>query len=521
MLLFVGFFAVSQSVYIDWQQCFGGTDIDGGLSIKALDNGHLIILSFTSSDDIDVSYNHGESDFWLFETDEFGNLLWEKSFGGSDDDLPVEIMLSTDGGFILFGETWSNDGDVSGNHGGLDYWLVKTDSLGNLLWQHCLGSSMNNIPSDMDMDDDGNIYVIGLSLGVGGDVTANNGSYDYWFLKINSLGEIVWDNNLGGAFGDFGMCIATTPDGGVIVGGLTDNGDVFCNTEPFNATAWLIKLDSANSIEWQQCYGGSYTENIIDLKTTNDGGYILLGLTNSNDGDVSGFHGQPGGPPYNFDIWVLKVDSIGGIEWQRCLGGTGNDNPDFIKLTPEGNYIVGGRTNSNNGDVSGNHSIGEYFDQWIVKLNPQGTILWQQCIGSSWDNALHDASVLSESEIIIIGSTPENNDGDVSCDFKGDGDAWVYKLIDTTVSITESELFNTEIKVYPNPANTLLNIDFPYDYKIQNTTIEILDINGKIVLSTQPLSVAIQLSIKKLNKGIYLVKIQNDRAFITRKIIIQ
>ncbi len=88
-------------------------------------------------------------------------------------------MISPDGGYVLFGETWSNDGDVSGNHGGADYWLVKTDSLGNLLWQRCLGSSMNNIPEDMDMDDQGNIYVIGSSLGVGGDVTANNGSYDY------------------------------------------------------------------------------------------------------------------------------------------------------------------------------------------------------------------------------------------------------------------------------------------------------------------------------------------------------
>ncbi len=292
-----------QSVYIDWQQCYGGTERDIGRSV-VLDNDYLIALSTSRSNDFDVSFNYGGVDFWLFKAGETGNILWEKSYGGSDDDLPIEIMISPDGGYVLFGETWSDDGDVNGNHGGADYWLVKTDSLGNLLWQRSLGSSMNNLPSDMDMDDEGNIYVIGLSLGVGGDVTANNGSYDYWFVKINSLGSIVWEKNLGGVYGDFGMCIATTPDAGVIVGGLTDNGDVFCNTEPFNATAWLTKLDSANNIEWQQCYGGSYTENIIDLKTTNDGGYVLLAITNSNDGDVSGFHGIAG-TPYNFDIWVI------------------------------------------------------------------------------------------------------------------------------------------------------------------------------------------------------------------------
>jgi hypothetical protein len=511
-----------QSVYIDWQQCYGGTKSDNGVSIALINDGHLISLSTSRSNDMEVSLNHGDIDFWLFETDETGNLLWEKSFGGSENDIPVKIMIAPDGGFVLFGETWSNDGDVSGNHGGADYWLVKTDSLGNLLWQRCLGSSMNNLPSDMDMDDEGNIYIIGLSLGTGGDVTANNGSYDYWFLKINPSGNIVWNKNIGGMYGDFGKSIATTPDGGVIVGGLTDSndGDVTCNTKVFNGTAWLVKLDSINNIEWQQCYGGTYTENIIDLKTTDDGGYILLGLTNSNDGDVIGFHGIAG-TSYNFDIWVIKTDSIGQIEWQRCLGGTQNETPDFIKITPEGNYLIGGTTNSNDGDVSGNHSNGDHYDQWLVKLNDQGTIMWQKCIGSGWNNSLSDAAVLSETEMIIFGGTPENNTGDIMCDYKGDGDAWMYKLIDTTVDINELELYNSKIKVYPNPANTLLNIDFPEKMDIRKTFVEIIDINGRVLINPKSLDNITQLDISKLNSGIYLVKIQNDKTFITRKIIKQ
>jgi len=209
------------------------------------------------------------------------------------------------------------------------------------------------------------------------------------------------------------------------------------------------------------------------------------------------------------------------MEWQRCLGGTNNENADFIKITPEGNYIVGGTTNSNDGDVSGNHSIGDYYDQWLVKLNPQGMIMWQKCIGSSWNNSLSDASILSESEIILIGSTPENNDGDVSCDFKGGGDVWLYKLIDTTVNINELELYNSKIKVYPNPAGSALNISFPENMDIRETYVEIIDINGRTLLKTKPLSDITQLDISKLKSGIYLVKIQNDRTFITRKIIIQ
>jgi hypothetical protein len=523
LLLITSILAISQSVNIEWQQCYGGTDADNGKSIKMLDNGHLITLSSTQSNDIDVSFNHGDFDFWLFRTDELGNLLWEKSFGGSAEDIPVEVMLSPDGGFILFGETWSNDGDVSGNHGGADYWLLKTDSVGNILWQRCLGSSMNNLPQDMDMDDEGNIYVMGLSLGVGGDVTSSNGGYDYWFTKISPDGLLIWDKNLGGSYSDNGLCITSTNDGGIIVGGIINDtdGDITCNQEPWNKTAWVVKLDSMNNIEWQQCYGGTYTESVVDIKSTNDGGYILLGLTNSNDGDVTDLHGIPGTND-NFDIWVIKTDSIGNIEWQHCLGGTHFDNAEFIEITPQGNYLVGGSTNSHDGDVSGNHSLNNNFDNWLIKLDSDGVILWQRCFGSISSNKQRGIYVISEMEFIIIGSPgSENNSGDVSCDLKGNIDVWMYKIIDTTVGINELELNNSEINIYPNPASKVLNIDFPNNYNIENTNIEIIDMNGKTILKSKPLSISTQLNIKKLNYGLYLVKIQKDNALITKRIIIQ
>lgn len=519
----MSFFAISQPLYIDWQQCYGGSNIDNGESVKILDNGNLITLATTRSNDFNVSFNHGDVDFWLFETDENGNLIWEKSFGGSAKDTPIEIMIAPDGGFVLFGETWSNDGDVSGNHGGVDYWLVKTDSLGNLLWQRCLGSSMNNIPTDMDMDDDGNIYVMGLSLGIGGDITFSNGFYDYWFAKVSPDGVLIWDKSLGGSYTDNGLCITATDDGGVIVGGLIDDtdGDITCNQEPWNITAWVVKLDSTNNIEWQQCYGGTYTESVVDIKATSDGGYIMLGLTNSNDGDVSGFHGTPG-THYYFDIWVIKTDSIGVIEWQRCLGGKKDEHPYFIEITPEGDYIIGGETNSNDGDVSGNHSLYNNDDNWLVKLNETGDIIWQQCIGSVLTNNHRGIKIINEGEFIVIGTSGNlNNSGDVSCDFKGGSDVWMYKLIDTTVGINELEMYNSKIKVFPNPAGSVLNINFPENIDFRKTFIEIIDINGRIILKSKSLSVLNQLDISKLVSGIYLVKIQNDKAFITRKIIVE
>ncbi len=518
LLLIIWVSAFSQAAYIDWQQCYGGTSSDNGENIKHLDNGKLITLSTTNSNDINISFNHGKFDFWLFETDEQENLLWEKSFGGSENDYAIKLMVAPDGGFILFGETWSNDGDVSGNHGGADYWLVKTDSVGNLLWQRCLGSSMNNIPSDMDMDADGNIYVMGLSLGTDGDVSNNNGFYDYWFAKVSQDGVLIWDKNLGGTYTDNGLCITSTDDGGVIVGGIIDDtdGDITCNSVPWNKTAWVVKLDSANSIEWQQCYDGTYTESVVDIKSTTDAGYILLGLTNSNDGDVSGYHGTPGNVNI-YDIWVIKTDSIGTIEWQRCLGGTKNEHPEFIEITPEGNYLVGGVTNSHDGDVTGNHSIGDFYDQWIVKLNTQGDIIWQQCFGNEQSVKLGGVTILSEGDFIVTGTSGDNS-GDVSCDLKGNIDVWTYRIIDTTVNIYETEI-NSKIKVYPNPVSSRLNIEFPKNFNIRGASIEIIDMNGRLVLRTKLESISETLDINKFIKGLYLIKIQNNKTIVTRRII--
>lgn len=236
----------SQTLQIEWQQCYGGSGGDGGGSFIKLPDGSLMLFGITGSEDGDVLYNHGKADCWLVKTDSSGVLLWEKTFGGSDDDGPIKIITSPNGDYILFGETFSNDGDVWGNHGGQDFWLVKTDSTGNMLWQRCIGSSVNDYASGMKMDSVGNIYLIGFTHGTDGDVTSNNGHADYWFVKVSPEGNIIWDKNLGGSWPDWGKCLALTNDGGLIVGGLTESNDldVNCNETLGQVQAWVVKLDS-------------------------------------------------------------------------------------------------------------------------------------------------------------------------------------------------------------------------------------------------------------------------------------
>lgn len=126
-------------------------------------------------------------------------------------------------------------------------------------------------------------------------------------------------------------------------------------------------------LAWQGCYGGSGQEGSAVIDGTQDGGLIIASFTQSNNGQVTGYHG-------NTDIWVVKLDESGSIQWQRCLGGSGYDAPAGVHATSDGGYLAVGFTNSTDGDVSGNHGSS---DAWVVKLTATGEIEWQRAYGGT------------------------------------------------------------------------------------------------------------------------------------------
>ncbi len=179
----------------------------------------------------------------------------------------------------------------------------------------------------------------------------------------------------------------------------------------------------AQEIEWQKCLGGSKTEIANSIQQTTDNGYIVAGTTWSKDGNVSGNHG-------GYDFWVVKLNSSGGIQWQKCLGGSDEDMANSIQQTTDGGYIVAGYTKSNNGDVSGKHG---WSDFWIVKLNSAGQIEWQKCLGGGISDYAKSIQQTTDGGYIVAGFT-ESNDGDVNGWHLGfdydwpSTDFWVVKL---------------------------------------------------------------------------------------------
>ena len=341
-----------------WQKSLGGSNEDGAHSIQQTTNGGYIIAGYSNSIDGNVSGNHGNYDSWVVKLTSTWNLDWQKSLGGSGDDGAYSVQQTTDGGYIIAGDTYSDDGDVSRNNGAYDYWIVKLTSTGDLDWQKSFGGSSNDWANFIQQTSDGGYIIAGESNSNDGDVSGNHGDYDYWILKLTSTGQIEWQKSLGGSAKDRAYSVKQTTDGGFIISGDSESNDNDVSGNHGYSDYWIVKLTSIGQIEWQKSLGGSGSDGAYSVQQTTDGGYIIAGDSRSDDGDVSVNYGFD-------DYWIVKLTSTGQIDWQKSLGGSSNDWANFIQQTTDGGYIIAGGSYSNDGDVSGNH--GDY-DYWIVKI---------------------------------------------------------------------------------------------------------------------------------------------------------
>jgi len=291
---------LNSSGNIQWQKSLGGSGFDEAYSIQQTSDGGYIVAGISSSNDGDVTGNHGNYDYWVVKLDPSGNIQWQKSLGGTNPDLANAIRQTSDNGYIVAGYTLSNNGDVTVNYGFRDYWIVKLDSSGNIQWQKSLGGSGMDQAHDVQQTQDGGYIIAGYVLSSDGDVTNYQGSRDYWIVKLDPSGNLQWQKTLGGTNIEEAYSISLTSDGGYIVGGQSQStdGDITTNHGMFDY--WIVKLGSTGNIEWQKSLGGSNTDTLYAIQPTSDNGYIMAGITQSGDGDLTVFNGM-------YDIWVVKL----------------------------------------------------------------------------------------------------------------------------------------------------------------------------------------------------------------------
>jgi hypothetical protein len=467
------FFAICQPT-IQWQKSLGGSGLDNGVIIQQTNDGGFIAAGGSNSNDGDVSGNHGINDFWVVKLNDTGTIEWQKSLGGTSNDEAVSIQQTNDGGYVVAGYSKSNDGEVSGNHGNADYWVVKLTNNGTIEWQKSLGGSGFDYVNSIQQTNDGGYIVAGQSDSNDGDVSGNQGGPDCWDVKLSSLGTIEWQKSLGGTGDESAFFIQETNDGGYVFAGYSKSNDGDVSGNHGNADYWVVKLTNTGTIEWQKSLGGSSFEQANAIQQANDGGYVVSGYSISNDGDVSGNHG-------NADYWVVKLTNTGIIEWQKSLGGSADDVAFTMQHANDGGYIVAGQSSSNDGDVSGNQGTVDY---WAIKLTGIGAIEWQKSLGGTSDERAYSVQQTMDGGYIVAGHS-SSNDGDVSGN-NGSYDFWVVKLntcqpIETFLTFNECNPFSFNGITYSNSGiytQTLVNSSGCDS--ILNINAEILNLSAQI-----------------------------------------
>lgn len=522
--------AGSQHFIADWQQCYGGSGIDMAYDILPVSNGFLVFGS-TASDDGDVEDMKGLEDFWLIRLDSVGNLIWEKTFGGSESEYAgriVRIGLTND--FYLTGSTFSDDGDITENNypGTLNYWIVKVDADGNIYWNKLTGGSGAEFSDDAVISIDDGVVVNGNTSSSDGDVSDFFGYWDAWIVEVNPDGSTDQDFTIGTDQGtDYGQSIILTNDSHYLAGAysiINGQGNIECPPHSSNAEAAIFKLDSNFNVIWHRCYGGTGDEGVMGIIEIADG-YLFSLTGGSGDGDLagSGWHGAK-------DIWLVKTDFDGSIIWQKCFGGSADEYARRIFSTTDGDIVVIGTTFSQDGDISFNPSLDESRSSiWVLKVNSEGQLLWEQCLGGSGSESVRfGAAQLSDQEYIIAGCSNLSPSFDVNCDLQFPGnsnpDFWILKISDTsTVLVKESGgMPFQELKIIPNPSNGYFEISCNIGDLSKNKGImQISDISGReIIRSGFDGKISSNEMPYLFLPGVYFCTLQFKDVFISRKVLI-
>ena len=361
-------------VVLRWVKTFGGTASDRGSSVQETQGGGYIVTGHSGS------FGAGGYDAWLVKTDPNGDTVWTRTFGGAGWDEGTMGQETSDGGFILAGQT------ASSGAGQTDLWLVKTDARGDLVWDKTFGGVDYDGGYAVEEARDGGYVATGYTWSYGA------GHGDVWLIKTDAGGNLVWDRTYGiWADEEWGESVQQTQDDGYIIAAVTCP----CADEP--GDVWLIKTDAAGNRVWDRVYGGLGADWVHSVRQTLDGGYIAAGYTES--------YGAGGR-----DAWLIRTDADGNLVWDKTYGGAKADMAASVQLTDDGGYIVAGYTGSYG---AGGHDV------WLVRTGPNGDTLWTRTFGDAGDDEGCSVQRTEDGGYIVVGTTESYG--------AGKDDVWLVK----------------------------------------------------------------------------------------------
>jgi len=510
--------AHSQDPAIIWQKTIGGNAGDFSTAFQATADGGYILGGYSSSNisGEKTENSNGQLDIWIVKIDNSGNIQWQNTIGGSGDDFLISLQQTTDGGYILGAGSDSNiSGDKTENsRGGLDYWIIKLDASGTISWQKTYGGNQPEFDTYIVETSDGGYFVGGYSdSGISGDKTEpSKGQRDYWALKLDATGNILWQKSIGGSLVDRPQAAFQTMDGGYIIGGYSNSpisGDKTENTRGGN-DYWIVKLSDTGSVQWERTYGGSDSDVFRNMIELDNGNFLVAGYSRSN---ISGDKNE--NSQGDFDGWILKLDNTGNLLWQNTIGGSGIDYPRDVVELADGNYLIASYSNSNiSGDKTENSNGG--YDYWLLKLSPSGNLLSQNSIGGSADESGPYIIENNDGTFAMFCASRSNISGDKDDNSRGAEDYWVFKTTASILGVSKNS-FAASLNAYPNPTTGKFTINLGQSYS--GISIAVTNILGQTV-ATENHKNAQTLDVE-INgpAGIYLATVKtNDGHQATIKI---
>ncbi|CAM3709168.1 hypothetical protein FLGE108171_11520 [Flavobacterium gelidilacus] len=403
-----------------WSKSIGGSNFEEIHGVIATKDGGFVVVGDTKSSDGDITdKKYALEDIWLSKYNAEGNLLWSKTYGGSEDDLGYSVIENTDGTLVIAGYSKSSDGEVPSNLGMHDFFIFKTDSEGNLIWAKSHGFMSHDHAHKIINTSDGGYFVVGYVdyAGIGkSNKGVLHGVGEFYGIKLDANGNKLWDKYFGGTQNDRVFDVVQANDGGFVMVGYSESSDFDVNDNHGSYDYWVVKINTNGDLVWKKSYGGSELDQAYGIAKNLNNTYLITGTSNSMDGDISSNKGAN-------DVWIINIDDNGALLWEKSFGGSGFDTSNSIRMISNGNFLISGHTRSMDGQITENKGENDF---WAFTISPNGKMLWQKTFGGSNFDFGYDAVELKDKGFVIVGQT-ESNDLDVPIN-KGLSDLLIIKV---------------------------------------------------------------------------------------------
>jgi hypothetical protein len=425
-----------------WDYSYGGYDGDFLYHLLPTPDGGFLASGISTSDaTFEKSQDNYDNslyptyDCWLIKCSTDGVKEWDKTLGGTNDEFFYSIITTKDGGYLMAASSRSPaSGDISQQPiGDFDEWVVKLDAVGNIQWEKRYGGSANNGPGDLVQCPDGGYLLCGYTTSsISGDVSqAPYGNADYWILRIDSIGNKLWDKRYGGNQDESVYKVFKTNDGGFLLAGSSFSGISGVKTQAnyVNGASdlWFVKIDSLGNFQWDKVIGSLDDDLSMDMFQTNDQHYMIAAVNYANAGadkteDTYGVD----------DFWVMRTDSLLNIIWDHSVGGNSNED-EFgnIYLAADGNILVAGTSYSDPGVWKSEVNNGPE-NSWVVLLDSAGNKIWDKTILTGYTHCELGLAVQLQDGCYLFANDGDGFTDQEKTDQSYSFDYWCIKFCDTS-----------------------------------------------------------------------------------------